>query len=353
MERILFVLGTRPEIIKLWPVIKEFECRHAGFKTVHTNQHYSPNLDSIFFEQLGLKLPEFNLEVGSGSHGHQLALMFQRLEKVYLNFSPSCVVVQGDTNSVFAGAFMARRMGIPVAHVEAGLRSADFRMPEETNRILTDRISDYLFAPTDEAAAVLRSEGFHDETIHVTGNTIVDSVMLASEMNGNSRGREFGDYILLTLHRPENVDFRDTLLEIIRGIDRLARELNLPVVFPVHPRTEGRLNEFRIKLPERIKKIEAQGFFEFISLEKNARLILTDSGGVQEEACILGVPCVTVRISTERPETVAAGANRIAGVSEEGIVEAGREMMDREPGSWANPLGDGHAAGRIADVLLG
>ena len=352
-----FILGTRPEIIKLSPVVRSYIRRKLPFSIIHTNQHYSPQMDAVFFKQLELPAPEFNLNAGSGSHGAQLGKMLESLEPVLQELAPEAAIVQGDTNSVLAGALIASRLRIPVAHVEAGLRSYDRRMPEEFNRILADNLADYLFAPTEGAKKILLGEGFPESRIHVTGNTVVDALQhvagLCDKLEPLERRWNIsrGHFLLVTLHRPENVDSKEILTPILEAINELSTRHGLPAVFPVHPRTVRRLKEFGIDLPRTFLALEAAGYLSFVQLEKEARLIITDSGGVQEEACILGVPCVTVRLSTERPETVEVGANLVTGVAREAIV-AGAEKMLARRSNWANPFGDGRAGERIVDIIL-
>ena len=353
-----FVLGTRPEIIKLSPVIREHLRLGIPFSIIHTNQHYSREMDSVFFQQLELPAAEFNLGVGSGTHGLQIGRMLEQLEPVLCSLKPDLVYVQGDTNSVLAGALMASRLGIPVAHVESGLRSYDRRMPEEANRKLTDHLSDYLFAPTEKARGILLGEGLTGSCIHVTGNTVVDALSQVSRLcDGLAPVSErwslaSGGYFLVTLHRPENVDSETVLRPIIEALDTLSQKFEAPVVFPVHPRTARCLAEFELKLPASFRALEALDYLSFIQLEKYARLVLTDSGGVQEESCVLGVPCVTIRLSTERPETVEIGANLVSGVEPEAIIAAAEKMLRHSTG-WANPFGDGRAGERIVAIVLG
>ncbi|MCE5269793.1 UDP-N-acetylglucosamine 2-epimerase (non-hydrolyzing) [bacterium] len=350
----VFVLGTRPEIIKLSPVIRAFERRSLPFAILHTNQHYSPEMDAVFFEQLELPAAQVNLGVGSGSHGEQLGRMLTGIEKALPVLKAETVVVQGDTNSVLAAALIAQRLGLRLAHVEAGLRSRDRRMPEEHNRVLTDHLSDLLFAPTEAARGILLAEGFEATRVHVTGNTVVDAVeqagRIAARRGDQALEYPAGSYILITLHRPENVDHPETLLSILSGIEATARAHGLEVVFPVHPRTTACLKRFGLSLPAGFKTLGAVDYLRFIGLLRSAALVITDSGGVQEEACILRIPCVTARISTERPETVAAGANCVAGVDAEGIVAAAGRMLGAAR-NWVNPLGDGQAGERIAGIL--
>jgi len=354
---IALVLGTRPEIIKLAPVIRV--CRDAGvpFTIVHTGQHYSETLDTVFFDQLELPDPDYNLAVGSGSHGEQTGEMLIGIERVLDEVSPNAVLVQGDTNSVLAGAIAVSKRDATLGHVEAGLRSFDPRMPEEINRVVADHVADRLFAPTEGSGRRLREEGIDESRITVTGNTIVDAVRrnrtLASEksdvlMELDLDGREF---FLMTAHRAENVDTEARFRAIVDGVERAAAEHGVEVVYPIHPRAEKRLAELGIDLPDRIRTVEPLEYLDFLRLQSAAELILTDSGGVQEEACILEVPCVTMRDSTERPETIEVGANALAPPDAAGIVSAVAEMRPRT-GGWENPFGDGYAAERIVDELV-
>lgn len=353
--RIVVALGTRPEIVKMSPVIRELENRRADFFIIHTGQHYSYDLDEVFFEQLHLRRPKYNLEVGSGSHGEQTARIIDGVEKVLLKEKPDIVLVEGDTNSVLAAAIAAVKLHIKIGHIEAGLRSYDRKMPEEINRILTDHCSDYLFAPTKKAKTILLGEGIPKEKIFITGNTIVDAVyqhlavarehgFMLSTLHLNPR-----EYFLVTLHRQENVDYRARLDLILEGLDRVAVTFNQPVIYPVHPHSRKMMTEFGLKT-KNIILLNPVDFFGFLQLECNARLILTDSGGVQEEACILGVPCVTLRDNTERPETIEVGANILAGASPDTIIKHAKIMLAREK-NWKNPFGDGKASTKIIDIL--
>lgn len=352
---IAIVLGTRPEIIKMSPVIRECERLRLDHFVLHTGQHYSYEMDKVFFEELELPSPRYNLDVGSGSHAEQTSKIMTGVEKVLMEERPDVVLVQGDTNTVMAGALAASKLHIKVGHVEAGLRSFDRNMPEEINRVVADHISDYLFAPTDISRDNLRREGIAEEKIHVTGNTIVDSVYQNLEIARKKvnvladLGLKPKEYFLVTSHRQENVDKKEKLREIIRGLELIKQEFSLPVVFPVHPRTRKMVEEFGLKF-DSIKAIEPLGFLEFLQLEANARLALTDSGGVQEETCILGVPCVTLRDNTERPETLAVGSNMLAGCQAKVIHEAANLMVQMKRG-WVNPFGDGTAGKQIISIL--
>jgi len=350
------VLGTRPEIIKFSPLIRELEKRKLDHTVIHTGQHYSYKMDRIFFQELRLPQPDHDLEVGSGSHASQTSRILERIEPVLRSEGPDAVLVLGDTNTVLAGALASVKLHIPLVHVEAGLRSFDRRMPEEVNRVLTDHAADILLAPTDVSRANLLKEGISERKIFVTGNTIVDAVLQNMELARNATSSRKGfeiptkRYALLTLHREENVDSPKVLRGILKGVGRVSRELDIEVIYPVHPRTAKMLRSSRIPLMKGITAIEPLGYFDFLKLESGSMLILTDSGGVQEEACTLKVPCVTLRTSTERPETLNVGANIVAGVEPAGIMEAAKKMASR-PRRWKNPLGDGKAAGRIVEIL--
>jgi len=353
--KIAIILGTRPEIIKMSPVIRELESQEKEYFILHTGQHYWYNLDRVFFEQLRLPQAKYNLEVGSGSHAEQTARMRIGVESVLKKESPDVVLVEGDTNSVFAGALSAAKLHIKVGHIEAGLRSYDRNMPEEINRLLTDRCSDLLFAPTEKAKAILLGEGIPKDKIFVTGNTIVDAVYQNLEI-AKERADLFStttlqpkEYFLVTIHRQENVDNHARFASILEGLDLIASKFGMPIVYPIHPRSRKMMTEFNLN-PGGLRLIEPVDFLEFLRLESSARLILTDSGGVQEEACILGIPCVTLRDNTERPETLEAGSNILAGVLPGRILDCSKMMLGRE-NNWQNPFGDGKAGKRIVDIV--
>ncbi len=350
------VLGTRPEIIKMSPLIRECQRKHIEHFILHTGQHYSYNMDRVFFEQLRLPEARYNLEAGSGAHGEQTGKMLAGIEKVLMDEKPDAVLVQGDTNTVLAGALAAVKLGIKIGHVEAGLRSYDRRMPEEINRVLADHSSDYLFAPTEKAKSILLHEGIPDNRIFVTGNTIVDAICqnlkIAKEKNTlNELDIKPKDYFLVTAHRQENVDDPVRFAGILNGLEKLSKEFDTPVIYPIHPRSRKRIQEFGIKTNGSIRLIEPVDFLDFLQLESNARLVLTDSGGVQEETCILGVPCVTLRDNTERPETVEVGSNVLAGTEPEGILKCARDMLLRSNG-WRNPFGEGKTGEKIIEILM-
>lgn len=355
MAMITIVLGTRPEIIKMSPVVRECQERDVEFFVLHTGQHYSYEMDRVFFEELGLPEARYNLDVGSGLHGEQTGRILEGVERVLLRERPGIVLVQGDTNSVLAGALAASKLGIAVGHVEAGLRSFDRSMPEEINRVLADHMSDLLFAPTGTARENLRAEGI-TKGVYKTGNTVVDAVhqnrdLAESKSNILHRlGLEDDHYVVATAHRQENVDDPGRLRDMVRGLQRVSEELGMTLVFPAHPRTRSRMEEMDLDA-QGVLLTDPLGYLDFLMLEANARLVLTDSGGVQEEACILHVPCVTMRRRTERPETIEVGANALAGTSPDGIASMARRMM-RAKRRWRNPFGDGRAAERVVQRSL-
>ncbi|WP_321166776.1 non-hydrolyzing UDP-N-acetylglucosamine 2-epimerase [Salinigranum halophilum] len=356
MTDIVIVLGTRPEIIKLAPVIRECERRDVEFSVIHTGQHYSDSLDSVFFEKLDLPTPEYNLEVGSKSHGEQTGEMMAGIEEILLDEEPEAVLVQGDTNSVLAGALAADKLDMDVGHIEAGLRSFDREMPEESNRRVTDHVSDYLFAPTETAADFLRQEGIDEDRIFVTGNTVVDAVQehidvaLRKSSVLSDLDLDSGEYVLMTAHRAENVDDATRFQRLLRGASRVGNEFGIDVVYPIHPRAEAKLDDFNLEVPAGIRLVPPQDYLDFLVLQSEARLILTDSGGIQEEASILGVPCVTMRDNTERPETVEVGANQLSGINSADILSAAQEMDDSRM-TWQTPYGDGMASQEILSAL--
>jgi len=351
---ILIVIGTRPEIIKMSPIIRECTNQGLEFSVLHTGQHYSYAMDKIFFEQLDLSSPNYSLDVGSGTQGTQTAKILMGIENVLLKHPPGIVLVQGDTNTVFAGALSAAKLHIPVGHVEAGLRSFDRSMPEEINRIVTDHISDQLYAPTENSRQNLLHEGIPAEKITVTGNTVVDAVQQNIRIAHQKvhplekLGLEPRNYFLVTAHRAENVDDLIPLVGILTGLKKISEHFEVPLVFPIHPRTQKMIHEFSLST-KGIRVINPVGYLEFLVLESMASLVLTDSGGVQEESCILKVPCVTLRDNTERPETIDAGSNMLAGTNAEKILEAADRMIDI-PRIWNNPFGNGDAANRIMEV---
>jgi UDP-N-acetylglucosamine 2-epimerase (non-hydrolysing) len=353
--KITVILGTRPEIIKMSPVIRELENRLIDYFVIHTGQHYSYNMDKVFFKQLNLSEAKYNLEVGSGLHGEQTAKMLNGIEKILVEEHPDFVLVEGDTNTVLSGTLAAIKLHIRVGHVEAGLRSGDRSMPEEINRIITDHCSDFLFAPTEKSKNNLLGEGIPNSYIYVTGNTIVDAIFQNLEIAKqnytylNELNVEPGKYFLATLHRQENVDNSTRFGSILKSFDLMYDKFHLPIICPIHPRSRKMMIEFGLRA-DSMQMIDPVDYFSFLQLEKGARLILTDSGGVQEEGCILGVPCVTLRDNTERPETIEQGANILAGTDTVSIFQCSEIMLQRK-NSWHNPFGDGKASEKILKIL--
>ena len=362
-KKICIILGTRPEVIKMSPVVRACEGSGTEYFMIHTGQHYSYNMDRVFFEQLELPDAKYNLDVGSGSgrHGEQTGRMLTKIEDVLITEKPDAVLVEGDTNTVLAGALIASKLGTKVGHVEAGLRSYDKRMPEEINRVVADHISDYLFAPTEKSRDILLGEGISDKKIFVTGNTIVDAVYqnrrIANDRSetlnsicGAGVDIEPNEYFLVTAHRQENVDDAARFAGILKGLELVSQEFSLPVIYPIHPRSRKMMNKYGLDA-KGVTFVEPLDYLSFLKLEADARLVLTDSGGVQEETCILNVPCVTLRDSTERPETTMVGANVLVGVDPKKILEGARMMINRER-NWENPFGDGRAGERIVRILM-
>lgn len=368
--RLLSVVGARPNFMKLAPLAAEL-AHHAEFHhtLVHTGQHYDEQLSSSFFSQLGLPRPNVNLEVGSGSHAAQTAEVMKRIEPVIERYKPDAVIVVGDVNSTLAAALVAAKMNIAVAHVEAGLRSFDSTMPEEINRRVTDAVSDFLFVTERSGVDNLLREGASPKKIFLVGNVMIDCLLrhrklasqssLLADLGVRAKGASLRDYGVLTLHRPANVDDAKVLRGILEAVGEVAHDF--PVFFPVHPRTRLNLERFRLsrltsEVLDRpatgIVLLEPMGYLDFLALNDSARIVLTDSGGIQEETTVLGVPCLTLRNNTERPATIVRGTNHLVGVEPRRIVSAARSALagprriKRRP-----PLWDGHAAKRIVAVL--
>jgi UDP-N-acetylglucosamine 2-epimerase (non-hydrolysing) len=357
--KIGIIVGTRPEIIKMAPVIRECENRKIPYFIIHSNQHYSKEMDSIFFDELHLPAPHYNLGVGSGLHSNQTGNILIKMEPILLAEKPDVVLVQGDTNTVLAGALTASKLNIKVGHIEAGLRSYDKTMPEETNRIMTDHISEYLFAVGPNQENILKSEGIEHSKIHTVGNTVSDSLFQHLEISAQKSTilsdleLSAGEYFLVTAHRASNVDVSSNLMELLHLLDEMHKNYTGTIVWPIHPRTQSKLKEFKIELPSYLQLIAPVGYLDFIQLQKHAKLILTDSGGIQEEACLLGVPSLTLRENTERPEAVEVGASELVGRDAEKAVNAAKQWLSRESYSWENPFGDGHVAEYILDIVEG
>lgn len=358
---LLHVVGARPNFVKIAPLYRELAGREGTRQVlVHTGQHYDAEMSGVFFEEFGLPEPDRNLAVGSGSHAVQTAQVMTAIEPVLTEVRPDCVVVVGDVNSTLAATLVAVKLGIPVAHVEAGLRSFDRTMPEEINRILTDQVASLLLTPSPDGDENLLREGVARERIRFVGNVMIDTLVRllprAEERTSSLLERlAIPDrYALATLHRPGNVDDPESLAQILAGLAATARELDAPVVFPVHPRTRGRIAEFGLEdaVGAGTRLLDPLGYIDFLALTAGAELVITDSGGVQEETTYLGIPCLTVRPNTERPVTIAEGTNRLVDARADAIVDAARDALsgDRTPGRPA--LWDGRTAARIADVLL-
>lgn len=349
------ILGTRPEIIKMAPIIKVMASAEMDFFVLHTGQHYSHELDGVFFDALGVASPRYNLGVGSGTHAEETGKMLVGIEKVLREERVTGVLVEGDTNTALAGALAAAKLDVKVGHVEAGLRSYDRRMPEEMNRVIIDHVSDYLFAPTNHSKDNLLREGITASSVFVTGNTIVDAIFqnmqLAEEVDTSSLiGPAPRGYIVATAHRAENVDNASRLRGILDGLELISVATGLPIVYPVHPRTKRAMENGRMTVDsDNVRLVPPVDYLKFLKLEMRAKLVVTDSGGVQEEACVLGVPCVTIRDSTERPETLMVGANILAGTNPDTISSKALVML-RERRSWANPFGPGDAGNVIVEI---
>jgi UDP-N-acetylglucosamine 2-epimerase (non-hydrolysing) len=350
--RVICVAGARPNYMKVKPVMDALEEHGAEVVLVHTGQHYDPAMNDVFFTELGIRAPDHFLGVGSGSHADQTGRVMTAFEPLAEVLAPDAVVVVGDVNSTVACALVAAKAGALLGHVEAGLRSRDWLMPEEVNRVVTDRVSDYLFAPSPDAAANLTAEGYRDDQIHLVGNVMVDT-LLANRERALRRPvlaalrLTPGRYGLVTLHRPANVDDPLVLATLLSALAEVARLC--PLVLPAHPRAAGRLRE--AGLPARITVIPPAGYLDCIALQASAAMVLTDSGGVQEETTALGVPCLTLRDNTERPITITEGTNRLVGREPDRIVAAARQVLDSPPAPRTPALWDGRAGQRIASVL--
>ena len=359
--KIAVIIGTRPEIIKMAPVIDEIEERNIDYILIHTGQHYDHEMSDQFFIDLELRKPDFNIGVGSGSHGNQTATMIKGIEEVLVAEKPDIVLVQGDTNAVLAGALVASKLHIPVGHVEAGLRSHDKSMPEEINREIADVCSKLYFVPTEESAVNLLFEDINPKDIFITGNTIVDTCMrnlkIAQKSEVNPEFDFEGNILTLTMHRAENVDNMGRLQNII---DALLELDDVTVVFPVHPRTVKTLKKFdmfdKLEKAEHIKLIKPVGYLDFLLLLSKSRFVMTDSGGIQEEAITLNVPCMTLRYNTERPETVKAGGNILVGADKDKITGTVKEILNnsdlyRKMSEAENPYGAGNSSKEIIDAI--
>jgi len=352
--KIAIIVGTRPEIIKMSPIIKYCQSNNIKHDIIHSQQHYSNNMDEIFFENLEIKYPKLFLGVKSKSPHEQISEIMVKCGDIFIKNKYDFVLVQGDTNTVLGAALAANKCGVKIGHVEAGLRSFDLSMPEEVNRILTDNISDYCFCPTAISESYLKKSGINQSKLFVVGNTIVDSIHsnlnkfknidITNELKIKSR------YALVTLHRPSNVDNDLNLTKIIETLKLVSNKFKYQIVFPVHPRTKNNIIKADIDTND-ILIIDPLGYFDFLALIYNSSLILTDSGGIQEEACILKKPCITLRENTERPETVTVGSNILTGLDQDKIIDA-VNYWQNNPNTWVNPFGTGNTSEQIINILL-
>lgn len=362
MIKILNIVGARPNFMKIAPIYAEMKRRESEFLPliVHTGQHYDAAMSDSFFRDLGIPNPDYHLEVGSASHAVQTAKIMLAFEPVVLKEKPDWVLVVGDVNSTIACALVASKLGVKIVHVEAGLRSLDRTMPEEINRILTDSISDLLLTPSPDGDENLKKEGIPESKIKFVGNVMIDSLFRSLEKAESSTVREnLGlkekEYAVLTLHRPSNVDDKGVLKNLLEALIEISRKI--PIVFPAHPRTRSNIERFGFgeKITgSKIKLIEPLGYLDFMRLYSGAKLVLTDSGGLQEETTALGIPCLTLRQNTERPITIELGTNRLVGTNTEEIKQSAFEILENTSKKEAKipPLWDGKTAERICDAIL-
>jgi len=348
---IIHVVGARPNFMKVAPVLHALERKNVRQTLVHTGQHYDANMSDIFFQQLGIPAPDVNLAVGSGTHAQQTAEIMMRFEPVVLDRKPDIVLVYGDVNSTVAATLVCAKLGIRVGHVEAGLRSFDRSMPEEVNRLVTDALADILFTPSEDGDRNLAKEGVSKQKIHLVGNVMIDSlVRLLPEAQRHGRNGFPERYALVTLHRPSNVDNGEKLSGILQSLLDVSKDLT--VLFPAHPRTRQRLEAFSLKT-EQLRLLDPVPYVQFLGLQRNATVVITDSGGIQEETTYLRVPCLTLRENTERPVTVSLGTNILVGQDAAKLrSELSNILQGKAKQGFIPPLWDGRAAERIADVLV-
>ncbi|MCA0348428.1 MAG: UDP-N-acetylglucosamine 2-epimerase (non-hydrolyzing) [Bacteroidetes bacterium] len=358
--KITIVAGARPNFIKIAPIIKAIQKKQSinnklSFRLVHTGQHYDKNLSDTFFEELNIPHPNSNLEVKSGSQAQQTAAIMVAFEQELIENPCDLVLVVGDVNSTMACAIVAKKMNLKVTHVEAGIRSGDMTMPEEINRIVTDSITDYFFTTSTWAGENLMKYGAEASNIHFVGNVMIDTLYqnldrISAPNFWNEFQLEKGNYIILTLHRPSNVDEEHSLIDLLKGIDKMVGDKK--VIFPIHPRTKAILGEQKLEL-KNILMVDPQGYLNFMFLIKNSFAVITDSGGISEETTVLGIPCFTLRTTTERPETITIGTNNLIGISIENLEKVFGEFLQNGPRKAGIPeLWDGKASERIIDILL-
>jgi len=356
--KLIHVVGARPNFMKIAPIMR-IASRYDNIEQVlvHTGQHYDDNMSNRFFDELGIREPDVNLEVGSGPHGKQTGEIMKKFEQFIIDEGGDLVVVVGDVNSTIACGLVATKLNIPLAHVEAGLRSYDRSMPEEINRLLTDAISDYLFTPAAEANENLKKEGIPEEKIHLVGDIMIDTLIWEMERTPDIdkppfENLETGKYAVLTLHRPSNVDDKETFKGIVEALNTIGKEIE--IVFPAHPRTRKRMKEFNIYLnDDNIRIIDPLSYRDFLRLYKNSKFVLTDSGSIQQETTYLNIPCLTIRENTERPFTITKGTNVLVGMKKDVIVEESLKILNgKQKQSAGMPLWDGKTAERIVDVFL-
>jgi len=349
--KVIHVVGARPNFMKVAPVLNALKNRRGVVQTlIHTGQHYDVNMSDVFFQQLGIPAPDLNLAVGSSTHAKQTAEIMTRLEPVVAERKPDLVLVYGDVNSTVATALVCAKMGLRVGHVEAGLRSFDRTMPEEINRLVTDQLADLLFTPSEDADENLRREGIAPEKIHRVGNVMIDSLVRLLPAARQCGGGSFPErYALVTLHRPSNVDDSESLREILNTLVKLRERI--AILFPVHPRTRQRIAELGVELNS-LHVLEPLPYVDFLALQGRAAVVITDSGGIQEETTYLGVPCITLRSNTERPVTVTLGTNVLVGRDQKKLTaEFARVLEGNAKRGSIPPLWDGHAGERIAEVI--
>ncbi|MQA38017.1 non-hydrolyzing UDP-N-acetylglucosamine 2-epimerase [Rugamonas aquatica] len=366
MPTLYLVAGARPNFMKIAPIVRALQAHGSiEFRIIHTGQHYDRDMNDVFFEELGIPAPDVFMAAGGGSHAQQTAKIMLAFEELCLAQRPDAVLVVGDVNSTLACSIVAKKLNIPVAHVEAGLRSGDMSMPEEINRLVTDSISDWFFVTEPSAVTHLQREGKAASAIHYVGHVMVDNVLYQAEKLRHAESGSYDTnafktahsgagqrYGVVTLHRPSNVDDQPMMMQLAQALRTIA--VDLPLIFPVHPRTRANLEKFGIDLGERITLVGPQGYMAFLNLWKDAALVLTDSGGLQEETTALGVPCLTLRENTERPVTVDEGSNVLTGTDPDTIIAEARKILRGEGKQGRRPhLWDGRAAERIVAILAG